>query len=407
MKKTTMKDKNLLVISPFPSNDGADIGGLFVKDHVSIIKDYFNEVVVIEPIPYVPNFLASSYLKKYFSRTQKKDYTYDNVSVYFPRFFMLPIKRDLFDVLRFMAVNNVIRKHNIKFSIIHAHFTWPFGYIGAKLKDKYNTPLIITVHGDPFRGVVVKRPYKPQKEKILLALNEADKITTPHQELYNYLCSLGFKEKTILIEKHVELERFRNIEKYRNEVLEFKKQNKLMNNVIITFIASLNKDKDPLTFVRCIPQVIEKNKHVIFLIAGAGELINEILNEIKRLHVEDYCRVLGQRTYTNIIYFNSDIFCALSPLGNIWSGTVQEAFAAGVPVIMTKTGMPGEEYLEHKKTVYFIAPKSPIELANSIFELLKDEKLRRKIIENEKKFADNNWSPKKISEKWFNLYSSL
>ena len=33
-----------------------------------------------------------------------------------------------------------IAKEEIKFDLIDANFTWPCGYVGAKLKEEYNVP---------------------------------------------------------------------------------------------------------------------------------------------------------------------------------------------------------------------------------------------------------------------------
>lgn len=407
-----LKNKNLLVISSFPDKHEKCRVGTFIKEQVNLIKDYFNEVIVIDTVPFAPEFMVERLPKKFKylqPLLRKKNYSYDNVRVFYPRFLTLPFKKELFDIIRIKSANDIIKKHNINFDLIHASFVWPGGYIGAKLKENYKKPLIVSVRGDPFRSLVVKTTeymYTRSKDKMLYALKSADKIDTPHPELYDYLCSLGFKEKSELIYKHIDLKKFGNIEKYKKRVLEFKKQNNLIDKKVVLFLANIYPPKDPLTFVRCIPKVVEKNKDVVFLIVGDGVLMLDVLNEIKKLKIEDYCCLTGQIANTHIAYLASDIFCAISPVENIWSSTVMEALASGTPSIITRAGTT-EKYLEHKKTAYLIKPQSPQQLADAILELLSNEKLMEKISIEGKKLAMNNWDMQKISERWVHLYSSL
>ncbi len=67
----------------------------------------------------------------------------------------------------------------------------------------------------------------------------------------------------------------------------------------------------------------------------------------------------------------SDIFCALRPLETIWSTTIQEAFAAGVPCIITKAGTT-ETHLKHEETAYLIKSQSPRERAKAILALIRE-----------------------------------
>ncbi|ASJ11445.1 hypothetical protein [Thermococcus thioreducens] len=73
------KDKKLLIITnSYPNEDNSHHGGIFVKEQVSYLKDYFDEVYVISPQPWGVN-------------RNLQDYVHDNVSVFFPRFFHLPV----------------------------------------------------------------------------------------------------------------------------------------------------------------------------------------------------------------------------------------------------------------------------------------------------------------------------
>ncbi|MCO5381288.1 MAG: glycosyltransferase [Methanosarcina barkeri] len=139
-------NKSLLVLTPaYPNESGSYIGNSFVKNQVDELKKYFKEIIVISPVLFS--------FKQYPKDKLCNNYNYENVRVYYPRSFYMPIlyfRKVLIDN-RLQIVENLIKKENISFDIIHAHFTWPSGYIGVKLKSKYNVPVVITLHANSER----------------------------------------------------------------------------------------------------------------------------------------------------------------------------------------------------------------------------------------------------------------
>ena len=88
------KTKTLLIVSNgYVSKDGIP-NQTFVKSQVDVLKDYFEKIVVISPMPYFPRILSKiKFIPHFFkSRSFFEDYSYDNVDVYFPKFLTLPIK---------------------------------------------------------------------------------------------------------------------------------------------------------------------------------------------------------------------------------------------------------------------------------------------------------------------------
>jgi glycosyltransferase involved in cell wall biosynthesis len=138
---TRLSKSNLLIITPsYPNSDNTYIREMFVKKQLDSLKKYFNQVFVICPVLYS-------------NKISDKDkvcsnYNYDNVIVYYPRCYYIPIfyfKTILIDN-RLKVIEKLIQKENIHFDIIHAHFTWPSAYIGVKLKEKFGTPVVVTIH---------------------------------------------------------------------------------------------------------------------------------------------------------------------------------------------------------------------------------------------------------------------
>ena len=73
-------DKNLLILTnSYPDKENRHYGGIFVKEQVKYLAEHFNEVYVISPQPWGSN-------------KHLRGYKYDNVRVYYPRFFHTPIE---------------------------------------------------------------------------------------------------------------------------------------------------------------------------------------------------------------------------------------------------------------------------------------------------------------------------
>ena len=144
-----LHDKTLLVITPdYPDKNNRYIGSIYVKDQIEFLKPFFRKIIVICPVLFSCKIMPND---RYCI-----DYEYDNVSVYYPRCFFVPriipvlnYKRKLDFDFRPDAVRTCIGKHNIKFDLVHAQFTWPSGYCAAQLKALYNVPYVITPHEDP------------------------------------------------------------------------------------------------------------------------------------------------------------------------------------------------------------------------------------------------------------------
>jgi len=143
-------ERTLLVISPdFPAQDNRYMGSLFVKNQLESLKHHFKHVIVIVPVLFSGGILPND--------RYCHDYSYDNISVYYPRCFFFPRSVSLpliknsqkfsFDT-RLSAVQNLIEKKHLQFDLIHAHFTWPSTYIATRLKEQYHIPVAATIHED-------------------------------------------------------------------------------------------------------------------------------------------------------------------------------------------------------------------------------------------------------------------
>ena len=191
----SLKKKNILMITHSYAS--------FQKDQIEIISKYFNHVYVLvryKPIAEISNILAISFLKphrkKYvFQLTDKPD----NVTIIPVPLYYIPTDSTYKKLGRkhFKAVLKIIKKNDIKFDLVHSHFAWSAGYVGGKIKEKFNVPLIVTCHGYDIYDL----PFRSAEwyNNIRQVLLTADSIITVSKSNLEYINSLNIKSDVSII----------------------------------------------------------------------------------------------------------------------------------------------------------------------------------------------------------------
>ena len=383
------KDKTLLVVSSiFPDKTNNFYGGIFVKEQLKYLKDYFKKVIVISPTPRTFGIYNSDKLCK--------DYEFDNVKVYFPRFWHAPISyfRKRLGERQFKVVDKVIKKEKIKFDLIHAHFTYPSGYVGAKLKEKYRKPLVVTAHG----GDIYKLPFvsKYWKNKVLRILEKADKVITVSKRNANCIATLG--SKSIVIPNGFDQKLFfpQDKTKYKNRL------NLSLDKKIILTVGNLVEIKGQKYLIEAMEEIIKKRKDVLCLIIGSGNLKTRLENQIKELGLKKFVKLIGGKPHNKIAFWMNA--CDLFVLPSLSEGnpTVMfECLGCGKPFIGTKVGgIP--EIIVSDDYGLLCEPANPEDLAEKILIGLDKNWDKNKILNYSKKFM---WS--KIAKEIIDVYKGV
>lgn len=383
-------DKNLLVLtSVYPDRTESFIGGIFVKNQVAELKRYFRKVIVIAPL-----FRSFGCFEK---DRLCKDYTYDNVEVYYPRSIFpgtWPNKVLIDNQLR--VVEWTIKKHHLHFDLIHAHFTWLSGYAGAHLKEKYNVPLVITGHG----GDVYSLPFKGNKWRGMVeyALNSADHIITVSQSNLACIKKLDVSTPVSIIPNG-----FRSNLFYPRDSSECRRElNLLQDKKIILTVGNLTHIKGQLHLVEAVQRVTQERKDILCVIVGAGELQTALGHQIRSLGLEDYVVLAGGKPHGEIpLWMNAcDLF--VLPSLNEGNPTVMfEALGCGKPFVGTRVGgVP--EVISSDTFGLLVEPADPEDLAEKILMAL-DRKWDREMI---LKYAER-YTWENISKEIMYVYRAL
>jgi Glycosyltransferase len=327
----TLYSKNLLVISHRYSN--------FQKDPIDLVSSYFNSVHVLVrfnsfadiskyiPIPRLKPFISSS----------KIDYTNKplNLEVDKTSICYLPLDSQYkrLGILHLKAVESLIAKKNIKFDLIHSHFIWSSGYVGAKLKEKYNVPLVVTAHGYD----IYELPFKDDdwKANIEYVLNSADYILTVSESNLKCITKLNINTPVKVLPNG-----------YRRDLFYPQDQNRCrklldlpVDKKIILAVGNLEKIKGHRYLVEAIGKLLQRRKDHICIILGDGLLRNSLKKQIKSTGLENYVKLVDSKPHNQIsLWMNAcDIFVLPSLRESF--GVVQiEAMACGKPVVATYNG---------------------------------------------------------------------
>jgi glycosyltransferase involved in cell wall biosynthesis len=312
----------------------------FVKDQVNQMASDFRTIVVLvrtNPIAEISRFIPISYLVP-FSVAQKIDLRNkpENVQVIQTPVFYLPTASGYEKLGRshLKAVERCIKKHAIRFDLIHAHFTWSAGYVGSKLKETYAVPFIITAHGMDIYDLPFKNPF--YKEKITAVLNAADHIITVSGMNLASIRKLDVKKPVSVILNGYNASVFfpRDRKTCRDE-LGLPQDKKILVNVGKLY----DVVKGHEILVRAMQEVTKKRDDIVCFIVGDGELRTSLQNLIAALNLQSRVTIVGAKPHHEIpAWINAaDLF--VLPSLNEGNPTVMfECLGCGKPFIGTRVG---------------------------------------------------------------------
>lgn len=339
---TDLKDKNILYITHSYKD--------WIKDPIEIMANEFNHVYVLvwhKPIADILDLFSNDLLIKLenliFKDSHKiytKKYKFDiknlpsNVTVLPVDLFYIPIPfwRDRIGEQHFKQVQRVIKENNIKFDIIHSHIIWSAGYVGMKLKEKYNVPLVVTGHGRD----VYKRPYesKLRMSNTRKILKSADRILTVSNFMAKEIKNISEKDAQVIPNGFVS-SKFSVLDKVSCR----KELGLNISDRVVVSVGHIEPIKGYKYLVEASRELVAKcpNLKVILIGNGPDKLKLEALVESYRL--KDNYIFTGNVPNDKIsTYLNAADLFVLPSLGEGNPTVMFESLACGLPFIGARVG---------------------------------------------------------------------
>ncbi len=137
--------------------------------------------------------------------------------------------------------------------------------------------------------------------------------------------------------------------------------------------------KDPENFAKAASLVIEKHPEVRFLIAGSGELADNVRRLVRVLSIEDRFHLLGYYDNPYELLSALDIFVLPSSEEGMGSVLI-EAMNSRLPIVATRAGGI-TDVIEDRANGLIVDIKDPAGLAAAQIELLEDAPLKHRLAE--------------------------
>lgn len=185
---------------------------------------------------------------------------------------------------------------------------------------------------------------------------------------------IGREDQYALIYNGIQLEKFRQKYDERQVRLELGLDPDCR---VVGMIGRLDRQKNPLDFIRAAAIVRKRYQKVQFLIAGEGVLRNECRSLIQDLNLDGNFFLLGFRNDVEKIMAVLDLIVSSS----LWEGlpvVFQEAMSAGKPIVANDVDGASDVIIDGE-TGYLVAPHKPAEMAERILNLLGSDDLCKRM----------------------------
>ncbi len=218
-----------------------------------------------------------------------------------------------------------------KIHVIHAHVSYPGGYIAMKVSEKLNVPFIITEHMSRLRFEDYLTNKRKVSSKALKAFTSASKIIAVSDSLQQHLFQYrpeGIKVIPNLVNEEFVKPEIKNREKDSFKIL-------AINNIM--------ESKGIHELLDTIARVKRVHPNIHLRIVGEGPDLNLFKQRERILRIQEEVTWVGSLMRDEIAneLLNCDIVLSASR-HETFGLVLAEAIAAGKPIVCTRCGGPEE-----------------------------------------------------------------
>lgn len=254
----------------------------------------------------------------------------------------------------------------MEFDVIHAH-DWMTMIAGMKIKQESGKPLVMHIHSlEVDRGGPESKGWVYELEK--KGMECADLL----MPVSNF--TAGNIEKYY----HIPRSKMAVVHNGSRKVRAFKSQRRFQEKTVL-FVGRLTRQKGPEKFLDIASKVIETNPDVRFVMAGTGDYFKSCLERSSYQHIGNRFHMTGFLNLDKMRYLLSvsDVYCMPS-VSEPFGLSAVEAAQFGIPCVISKQSGVAEVLSGSLKFDFWDINKA----ASCILNLLQDEVLRNKVVED-------------------------
>jgi teichuronic acid biosynthesis glycosyltransferase TuaC len=392
----------VLVISHMYPSTFSEIGGIFVHQQVKELQKQGCEVKVISPIPWSPFPIKhlSRKWKRYADVPDKS--IWEGVEVYYPRFLQFPRNVLLASSGKRMysGIRKVVDKlyQDFKFDVIHAHVALPDGFAGMMIKQEYNIPLVVTIHGVDLYGTIHRNDSCRRSEGQVFRV--ADRIVLVSTELNQIARSnIGFPEKLNVVSN--------GIDPTEVAIVSDQLRSTYAGQKVIVSVSYLIARKGLGFNIKSVAQLADRYPDMKYLVIGDGPEANSLKRLVSDLNLENMVGFLGALSHSKVMEYMALADLLSLPSWNEAFGMVYiEAMAHGKPVIACE-GEGITDVIENGKTGLLVKPKDVDSLAQAMDFLLSNPEKAHEIGERARKLVLETYTWEKNARRYVEIYREL
>ena len=220
------------------------------------------------------------------------------------------------------------------FDIIHAH-DWLTFLAANKMKDSSKKPLISQIHATEYDRSGSTNPNRLVKDIEYLGMKAADQVVavsnyTKNVIANNYDIDSG---KINVIHNGVNAKDFSSESSINDSLTKFKE----LGFKIVLFLGRITLQKGPEYFIDVAKKVLEFRPNTIFIMAGDGDKLTEMIRKASDLKISDKILFPGfvRESQRTVLYKMADLFI-LPSVSEPFGIVPLEAMINDTPVIISK-----------------------------------------------------------------------
>lgn len=281
-------------------------------------------------------------------------------------------------------------------NIIHVHHAFPLAWVARVIKNTYQIPYIISIHGSELPTAQKDRRYLALTGD---ALRRARRIVPNSFWTKEWLFKIfgdEFRSQVRVIPGGVDLKRF-NPHVNTSDIDE---KYHLKGKKIVLFAGKLTAYKGVKYLIKAARKI---QAEVVILGEGPERVSLEKRVKDYGLKNVHFVGHLGTSDFLNKFYKRASVFVAPSvwdePLGLV----ILEAMSSRTPVVVTrKGGIPLA--VKDGFNGYFVRPRNSSEIVEKVNLLLNDEEKRLKMAENARRIVEEKFSWEAIAHRFILMY---
>ncbi len=295
------------------------------------------------------------------------------------------------EISNYEAVASVIA-HAGDFDIIHSHdwLTYPAGIFAKEISGK---PLVIHVHATDFdrsRGQVNPEVYALEKR----GMDAADHIMAVSNLTRQTVIEKYHQPPNKVTTVHNAVSPLENVERFSKTERKDK---------VVTFLGRITMQKGPEYFVEAAAKVLEKTDGVRFVMAGSGDMMNDMINLVAKRSIADKFHFTGflRGDKVHEMLAESDVY-VMPSVSEPFGISPLEAMQVGTPSIVSHQSGCAEILNNAIKTDYWDIDA----MADAIYAIVRYPGMY-KCLHDEGQFEVDNITWEKVGHKVRSIYNRV